>query len=743
MGAVYLARQVSLDRPVALKVMNPEWAQDPAFLARFTREAYAAAQLVHQNIVQVYDIGCDRGLHYFSMEYVEGQSLGELRKARGKLPAEEAAGYVLQAARGLKFAHERGIIHRDVKPDNLLLNNQGLIKVADLGLVRTPGMEEAAAPLVAPAPAPPASLPSTGGQSLPSPSEVTQAGQGVGTAGYIAPEQARDARKADARSDVYGLGCTLYLLVTGQPVFKGSNAVEIITKHVFEPIVRPDAIVKTLPQRLADIIVKMLAKKPEERYSSMGQVIRVLEDFLKVEAGRVAEQEQHLRTLERAVKDFHSAGPAALRTPVLLGFFGGCGALVFLFLLLGAWKVAGSILGLGLLTALAHLAVHGVTQRTYLFQKVRDVFLSAGWRPYARMGVGLLLLGVFLWVVGLLWVWLLAALLGVGLAIGFHYAVESPIAAGQAEALDRVGRMLKSLRLRGQSEEALQELVCKNAGEHWEEFFEALFGYEAKLAARLSFAGGPAAARPRFAAWRDPLLRWLDRYQKARHEVRARQHIEALERANREAQGLPAEATPPAAVPVPAEAAQALPAAPVAQVAAPAALPLEVRVITDPSRSADSEGRPRRRIQIVPALLEFLLGARVRLLLGALLLGISLYWLYDRELLPGQNPLEGWSLPQVWEEAPKAAPLEVPGVPPLVAQALCSLGAVIAGVVLILSTLWENGRTGLMTLLAAAVIVAGPVSGRVPVVEGTTPLVLCLAAGGVLVLVGLLLGRER
>src|SRR5207244_1953290 len=142
MGAVYLARQVSLDRLVALKVMNRRWAANPAFLVRFTREAYAAAQLVHHNVVQVYDVGCDRGIHYFSMEYVQGRSLGDLLKKEGKLDAATAAGYVLQAARGLAFAHERGMIHRDVKPDNLLLNDQGIVKVADLGLVRTPGMAD-------------------------------------------------------------------------------------------------------------------------------------------------------------------------------------------------------------------------------------------------------------------------------------------------------------------------------------------------------------------------------------------------------------------------------------------------------------------------------------------------------------------------------------------------------------------------------------------------------------------------
>src|SRR5262249_2066622 len=138
MGAVYLALQLSLDRPVALKVMSKRWAHDPVFVARFTREAYAAAQLSHPNIVQIPDIGEVDGARFFSMEYVRGQSLAEVLRKNGKLDPETAVGYVLQAARGLKHAHSRGMIHRDIKPDNLLLDEQGLVKVADLGLVKTP-----------------------------------------------------------------------------------------------------------------------------------------------------------------------------------------------------------------------------------------------------------------------------------------------------------------------------------------------------------------------------------------------------------------------------------------------------------------------------------------------------------------------------------------------------------------------------------------------------------------------------
>src|SRR5262249_44622738 len=143
MGAVYLAREISLSRDVALKVMKPQWAANPTFVARFTREAYAAAQLTHENVVQSYDFGQGNGRTYFSVEFVEGQTLGGLLRQTERLDALEAVAYVLQAARGLKCAHDQSMVHRDVKPDNLLLNRHGVVKVAELGLVKTPESAEA------------------------------------------------------------------------------------------------------------------------------------------------------------------------------------------------------------------------------------------------------------------------------------------------------------------------------------------------------------------------------------------------------------------------------------------------------------------------------------------------------------------------------------------------------------------------------------------------------------------------
>ncbi len=643
-----------------------------------------------------------------------------------------------------------------------MFTQQGVVKVADLGLVRSPAMEEVkpispAAP-PSPAPSPPGSSAAPSGGTT---GHVTQAGQAVGTPGYIAPEQANDAHSADARSDVYGLGCTLYVMVTGRPVFKGSSIAEVLAKHASEPVTRPETIVAGLPRALADVIVKMIAKKPDERYRSMAEVTRVLEDFLQIEgAGRLAQNEQHVRTLERSFKAFHGAGPSGLRTPVLLAFFGGCTALYVFLLLIHAWRVAGCILGVFLLTGLAHFVTHGLTQRTPLFQKIRELVLSCSWRELIKPGAAVILLCVILWLFGLLLVWVLAALLAVFLAVGFHYAVERPIARGRAVALEKVEAMLKTLRQRGLSEEALQEFVCKNADNDWEEFFEALFGYEAKLSARVAFVSGVTAVRPRFAAWRDPLVRWLDGYQKAQQDARARRYLQAVEQASLLAQGVAA-----------AKAREEAERLAVAMAAAAAGLRKEARTAQAPEATVAPEAGvvapvparaipPRRvmvqdifqvrppitstpRSSLVMDLLELVLGSGVRFALGAALLVISLWWLNARGLLPGSKELDQeWVWRQLWEKGQQVPPLAVPGVPELVLQAVCSLGAAIAGLVLVMSAVWRSPKIGLLTLLGAAVMVFGPVSGKVSAVETVSPFILCLVVGGGVMTLGFIFGRD-
>jgi serine/threonine protein kinase len=763
MGAVYLARQMSLDRPVALKVMNPQWAKNPNFLVRFTREAYAAAQLLHHNVVQVYDIGEEAGVHYFSMEFVEGQSLGDLVKKEGKLSPELAAGYILQAARGLKYAHDRGMIHRDIKPDNLMLNTQGVVKVADLGLVRTPGMvEEKPGQEVAPLEVP-AAQESTG-RSLSSLSGVTLAGQAMGTPSYMAPEQARDATAVDGRADIYSLGCTLFVLATGQPVYKGKTAMEIMTRHATEPVPRPEAVESTIPRALGDIITKMIAKKPDQRYQAMEEVIAVLEDFLGLQAAKASATEQHLRVLENGARAFHASPLARVRGLVLLGIFGGCLALFALLMLTSWWKMGTFFLALGGSTALAYFLVRGSAERGYLFTRVRDFLLGSSWLDWLKMaGITLVaVLGLFL--LGLLPYWLVAIPLGIGLAFGLHLGLDKRINMSRKQTIDKVEHMLKTLRLRGLSEEALQDFVSQYAGDHWEEFFEALFGYEAKRDARARFTGKP---RPTFAAWREPIVAWIDRVQKARQEARERAHLQRVEQKNLEAQGLSAGEAKARAEQV----AQALVAA-AAEIkqAEPVAAPEEVTVVAQPGQAAPGQPTakktPPRRVNLqelievvdqprptkaavslnIGRLLAAPFGGGPRVLLGCALLLLAGFWVWQNNLLPDQSQLENSrSWVQMYAQAKQVTgkvALPIPAPAP-VNQMVFSIGALVAGVLMIVSALWFSWKIGLLQYIATAVLLYGPVSGYMPqTLMGLDAIDLSLIAGAAVSLVGFVFGRD-
>jgi serine/threonine protein kinase len=273
MGKVYLARQLSLDRPCAIKTIQASWATNPKVIARFIREAYAAAQLTHHNVVQIYDLGQDNGTNFFSMELVGGGSLDDQLKSKGKFPGKLAATLILQAARGLKFAHDHGMVHRDIKPANLMLTNDGLLKIADMGLVKTPHSDD------------PPGEKHDDVQSMmlaSAKSQVTLVGASMGTPAYMSPEQAEDAASVDKRADIYSLGCTFYALLTGRPPFDGQTLLEVITKHKQEKITRPEVVVGGLPQVLGDIVEKMTAKLPDDRYQDLDDVINDLEVFLEL-----------------------------------------------------------------------------------------------------------------------------------------------------------------------------------------------------------------------------------------------------------------------------------------------------------------------------------------------------------------------------------------------------------------------------------------------------------------------------
>lgn len=525
MGAVYLARQLSLDRNVALKTLWPQLASDPQFVSRFTREAYAAAQLSHHNVVQIHDIGVDRSAggddtNYFSMEFVEGRTLADLVKETGKLDPEAAVGYVLQAARGLKFAHDHGLIHRDVKPENLLLNEQGVVKVADLGLVKRAGVAESAIGGVSPATA--AASPAT-----------TQTSISMGTPAYMPPEQARDAATVDARADVYSLGCTLYDLLTGHPPFTGRTAAEVITKHSNEPAVPPDRLERHVPGALSVIVMKMMAKRPEDRYQTMSEVIGSLEGWLGIESGKpFSPKQEHAGILELAAERFNDSRWNRIRTWTIRGFFALCLAAVLLLALpaVGHPFIAAGMVGFVLATVLIYQLVYGIARRTFLLRKVRQLAFGSSitdWLTYlAVAGVTLLLIIAF----NLQWIWLGFAVAAALVALGFFFTVDLMLARGREKPLQHAERLLKDMRLRGLDENSLRQFVCKYSGRKWEEFYEALFGYEAKLVARRAWGQGERGRdRPKFAAWREPIIGWIDHKMRRRQQLREQKLLAKLE----------------------------------------------------------------------------------------------------------------------------------------------------------------------------------------------------------------------
>lgn len=258
MSSVYLAEHLLMHRRVAIKVLPKSRGADTesSYLERFHREAQAIAALDHVNIVRAYDIDNEGDTHYLVMEYIDGLDLNIIVRDTGTLDYITAAQYTKQAARGLHYAHSVGLIHRDVKPANLLVDSEGVIKILDLGLARFIAEQEQASLTVA------------------------YDENVLGTADYLAPEQAVDSHGVDARADIYGLGCSLYYLLTGHPPFTEGTLTQRLMAHQKEP---PPSIYddrEDAPPGLVDICLKMMAKKPRDRYKNCAEVARALGDWL-------------------------------------------------------------------------------------------------------------------------------------------------------------------------------------------------------------------------------------------------------------------------------------------------------------------------------------------------------------------------------------------------------------------------------------------------------------------------------
>ncbi|MEE8456594.1 MAG: Stk1 family PASTA domain-containing Ser/Thr kinase [Acidimicrobiia bacterium] len=237
MADVFEAEDTLLNRPVAVKLLHANFASDHAFVARFRREAQAAANLSHPNIVAIYDWGQDEDTYFMVMELIRGRTLREIVKSEGPLLARRSAEIAAEAAAALSIAHQHGVFHRDIKPGNIMITEDGTVKVTDFGIAR----------------------------ALDDSEELTRTGAVIGTATYFSPEQAQGL-PADERSDVYSLGIVLYELLTGKPPFTGESPVAVAYQHVSEPAPSPDSVNPDVPREIAAIAEHAIRKKPEDRY---------------------------------------------------------------------------------------------------------------------------------------------------------------------------------------------------------------------------------------------------------------------------------------------------------------------------------------------------------------------------------------------------------------------------------------------------------------------------------------------
>ena len=757
MGSVYLANQTTLDRNVALKVVKSNLSKNKSMLARFTREAYAAAQLVHPNVVQIYDMGDDRGNCYFSMELVDGQSLLELVQKRKRLDPEQATSFILHAARGLQCAHNAGMVHRDIKPANLLVNNDGLVKVADLGLVKVPDKEEIEADVDEAA-------------ALSASQDLTRAGSALGTPYYMAPEQSRSSINVDHRADIYSLGCTYYVLLTGKKPFEANSVEELVSKHTSAPLVVPSRIVERVPEEVSNIVAKMMEKRPEDRYQSMEELIADLEKNLGLSSTEAfTPDETDADTLEQCVASFYGNSQAKLRDLLPLAMIAGSLLLAFVMLFV-SWKFATGFVLLPIAAFVSYFLISGSKESPILFVKTRELVIRSGWLSWLKWAAAAMLLVVASFMVGSFVHWMILAALGVGLGAAYYFLVDLPIAKSRHQSVVDSEKLARKMRLKGMDETTVQMFVAKYSGNQWEELFENLFGYEAKRRIRDEISKSELGKKkPKFRAWRDSIADGLQARIESISNEQDQKHLQKIETAGLVEQGV-------SAVDAKEQAAQmALALVDHGDSLRVAALENRIAEL-DPEvqrekqrnkvKSMLAEARsgkyrkPPSLMKRATLILNRLLGAYPRFLFGCCLIVGCLMWANQNELFSveelkqtavnaansiANDDTKGASVAG-GDTATIAARLNIETEPlafPILGKLFFNFNSLIAGLILVSSAVVFGWRMAIFVLPAAFVTLWGESIGVPRLIEVNHLHTLSAVIGVGLLVVGILFGRSE
>ena len=715
----YRARRWAVAGDVALGIMTPRRAADRGFVARWTREAYAAARLDHPNLAMIRAFGLDQGRPFVLSEL----AVVPTRAEQG--PAADRSAIVarfLHAARGLKLAHDQAVFHRHLGVASLIEDDQGIVRVAGLGTGMTPEM-------------PP--LPAFGPVPVP----------GVAPG----PPDPNDPAVVAAREDVAALGRALRQSLGGD-VGRG------------------------LPPGLAAVVRRMVEGGPAGPFADMAAVVAALEEELGV-AGPFTPRDDEAHAWEEAAKEFVAVPLARLRPMLVLGGWGLCGLMAHLFLWAGKPFVAVGLVGFAGLVAAALVATRGMVGPDPLARRVGELALGGDRGDWATVAAGVILAVVVLAVTHLLWLWLFLAGLAAALAVAFHFALERPLAQARVEAIGRATTIVQGLRRLGVAEDDVRRFACRQAGRDWEELYESLFGYDALRVARARWGidlGGKI--RPRHARWRDLFADAIDRKLGDRRRVRDRATLQAIEEQGREARGVnlltarrQAHRASEAMVHVGDEYGRSWGEGlgrPLGRAMVDAAERPDAFLAS--TWSDDTRAAPPAWRAALETVVGLVAGPRARFLVGGLLLAGSLLWMDQNGIISGatlkQEALaaveeRGQALADAKVIAKKLAegvrgaadaaarvpakPLRLPFLPPGLAGRLDGLGLGVAGLILLIASAAWGTRISLFVLPAALVASFGPglLNASARPMAGTSLLCHAIAAG--LLGLGWAFGKER